>query len=353
MQRKAFTLIELLVVIAIIAVLIALLLPAVQQAREAARRTQCKNNLKQLGLALHNYLDANLVFPMSTLQFAGLELGGLSDDYQWGFLPRLAPYMDQANIYNSLNLNGPLYDSNNSNQIRPENQKAASTLVPAFLCPSDASQSFDSNYGVASLAPTNYAICIGTGLAPANDTAGSQFNADGIVYACSATNSAHITDGLSNTAIVSECLLGTTPSSNGAGAVFGAPGVVPTGGVQRNYAYLADFLGSAGPVSDANCASATAWNFEDPKGFLWLSGEPRVGSYNHYYGPNSPKYDCISEFGTTNYNTYGWHAARSQHIGGVNLTLADGSGRFVSNNIDMTVWRALATRAGGEVLGNF
>src|SRR5262249_3485088 len=116
---------------------------------------------------------------------------------------------------------------------------------------------------------------------------------------------------------------------------------------------LADFLGSSGPVSDANCASASTWNLQDPKGFLWLSGEPRVGSYNHYYGPNSTTYDCISEFSTSNYDTYGWHTARSMPTGGVNATLADGSVRFVSTNIDLNLGRARATRAGGETIGTY
>lgn len=350
MKRRGFTLIELLVVIAIIAVLIALLLPAVQQAREAARRTQCKNNLKQLGLAMHNYLDAFKVFPMSSLQFVGLENNALSANYQWGFLPRLLPFMDLSTIFNQLNLNGPLYDADLGDLIRPENQAAASTIVPSFLCPSDLASSFDSNYGVNNLAPTNYAVCIGTGLATATDTAGSQFTTDGIVYACSATDTASVTDGLSNTVMISECLLGNTLSSYGSGFFIGS---IPTGGAQRNYAYLADYLGSPGPVSDDSCASASTWNVQDPAGFLWLSGEPRVSSYNHYYGPNSPNYDCISEFTSTNYDTYGWHTARSMHTGGVNATLGDGSVRFVSTNIDINLWRALATRAGNETIGAY
>ena len=338
-RRRGFTLIELLVVIAIIGVLVSLLLPAVQQAREAARRTQCKNNLKQLGLALHNYLDVANQFPPSNMQLKGVENGNLSDNYAWGWLAMVSPYLDQGNLYNSLNMSLPLYDPNNGNKISVPNQQAAGTIVSTLLCPSDVARSVSSDYGVKALAPTNYAVCTGTGMDQPSPQLGSQYNTDGMFYAFSRVSTANVTDGLSNTVAVSECLLGTSTEN-----VFGP---MPSGGPHRIYAWLV-----SSPLSDAACAAPDAWNLQNNKGFLWLSGELRISAYNHYYGPNPGAWDCISELPPT-YDTYGWHAARSQHTGGVNVTMGDGSGRFISNNIDLKLWRALSTRQGGEVNGEF
>lgn len=360
-RRRAFTLIELLVVIAIIAVLIALLLPAVQQAREAARRTQCKNNLKQLGLAFHNYLDVHKVFPASTIQLQGMEGTGssgvgqatISEGYAWGFLARLLPFVDQATVYNSMNLNIPLYDPSNNFFITAQNRAAAGTVIRAFLCPSDigtpvsplggpsAANYF--GYGMSALAPTNYAVCTGSGLvgavpySPGTNGPGSPYMTDGIVYGTSNTSPASVTDGLSNTVAISECLLGNTTESSSA-----APG----GSVQRYYGYINS------PMSDSACAAPIGYNYTNNKGFLWLSGELRISSYNHYYTPNQKIYDCISQY-TPTYDTFGWHKASSQHVGGVHVTLGDGSGRFISENIDVSLWRGLSTRAGSERLGEF
>ncbi|MBS0205911.1 MAG: DUF1559 domain-containing protein [Planctomycetes bacterium] len=341
-RRRGFTLIELLVVIAIIAVLIALLLPAVQQAREAARRTQCRNNLKQLGLSLHNYESSHSTFPPNLVP------GGTNYRYSagnWGVLAYLSPYLDQTPLYNLMNLNAPTYAPTPPYNIAdPNNALAAGYLIPLFLCPSDLSKSLGGGYGVAALGPANYCANQGTGI---NNTAagprhGSPYNADGVMFADSRIRLGDISDGTSNTACMSESVLGDGPEVAG--------GSVPPANVQRVYAYLAGYPSS---LDDAACGSPSLWNNDRRRGFLWYSGEIRNTSYNHYYHPNDRRWDCITNAGALGYTAIGWKAARSQHTGGVHLLLCDGAVRFVSENIDLTTWRSLASRAGGEIIGDF
>jgi len=213
-NRTGFTLIELLVVIAIIAILIALLLPAVQQAREAARRTQCKSNLKQLGIALHNYNSAHRVFPPNLIPGGKPTSGGYIGYFQgnWGVLAYLTPFLEQTAVYNLLNLESPTYSNSGSAWIIADsnNQLAAATLVPLYLCPSDISRKVSTDYGVTGgIGPSNYAANMGTGLdATGGSEHGSPYRSDGVFYADSRTRFADITDGTSNTAAMSESLIG-------------------------------------------------------------------------------------------------------------------------------------------------
>ena len=151
-----------------------------------------------------------------------------------------------------------------------------------------------------------------------------------------------IQDGSSNTAAMSESLLGDGPEV--------APGNTPPASPQRVYAYLNSYPSS---MDDASCASPTLWNNDRRRQFLWFSGEIRNSSYNHYYPPNSAKWDCITNAAALGYTAIGWKAARSLHAGGVNLLMADGAVRFVGQSINGTTWRGLATRSGGEILGDF
>src|SRR5262245_14108487 len=342
-RRHAFTLIELLVVIAIVAILIGLLLPAVQKIREAANRMKCSNHLKQIGLALHNHESALGTLPPA---FRGVPkppfdmLPGYF--FSWSTLAELNPYLEQTNIYNRMNLDLPIYMPP-TYDISADNQFAVSQVVPIFLCPSDPAPAPLGGYGLSVIGPTSYAACIGTGTTNGQAPFGSPWNADGMFQAKVPTKFADVTDGLSNTACFSESMRGNGPE--------GASGPIP-GKPEEVYGYL-----NAGtPLNDSNCAADSRWNVDRRRGFMWASGEIRCATYNHYYLPNPSTYDCVTNDFTPGpriYTAVVFRAARSRPSVGVNVLLGDGSVRFVRQSIDLVTWRALATRAGGEVIGDY
>ncbi len=325
---RGFTLIELLVVIAIIAVLIALLLPAVQSAREAARRIQCVNNLKQLGLALHNYHASWNSFPVGFLYaYQGVLPISSPSQYRWSALAQMIPHLEQVNLFNALNFNFPIAHMPTSPGALfwpyfPANTTAMGTQVALFLCPTDGAPAPAVGSG-----PTNYAFCSGDG-----SNGGDATNANGTFILGPAKSVANITDGTSQTAAASEQLLGIAgPYSQPAPA----PVPVPW---KRAMARLA-----AAPLTDAGCATASdGWLLN--KGSSWWDGNYQNALYNQYLTPNADRPDCIV------YHNPGWKAARSLHPGGVNLLCCDGHVVFVKDSVNLVIWRALSTRAGGEVV---
>jgi prepilin-type N-terminal cleavage/methylation domain-containing protein/prepilin-type processing-associated H-X9-DG protein len=343
--RRAFTLVELLVVIAIIGVLTGLLLPAVQKVREASFRATCQNNLKQLGLALHNYESVLRVFPPAfrNNNDAPPAYSSLPPYFfSWSVLAQMNPFLEQTAIYNQMDLTLPIYVPPLFN-ISPPNQFAVQQVVKLFLCPSDRAMPVSEAYGEPVIGPTNYAFCTGTGTTNGGPPFGSPWNSDGMFQAQIGTRALDVTDGLSHTAAASESTLGDGPE-NAFGAIPASPQLV--------YAYT----GFGTPLNDANCAAATLWNVENRRGFMWASGEMRCASYNHYYAPNSLTYDCVTNDTTPGpgmFTAVAFRAARSRHPGGVNLLMGDGSVHFVSNGIDLTTWRALATRQGSEYVSDF
>ena len=342
-RREAFTLVELLVVIAIIGLLIALLLPAVQAAREAARRMQCANNLKQLGLAAHNHESALRSLPPG---FRGDSISGAPWYFDlWGTTALLTPYLEQTAVYNAIDLKQTMYQLTSPWGITAP--LAAQAFVPVFLCPSDRMQAVCSNsYAITGdLAPTNYAFCLGTGTTRGRTNwLGSPYDADGVFYARSKTRLTDIKDGTSNTVGASERLLGE-------------------GGEQTTLASRAEldpqtmYVNPGAETTEANCDGSLRINFSQRRMYTWLAGEPRCTSYNHFYPPNDRVHaDCVANFTGTDPNLrstgHGLTTARSHHPGGVNVWLCDGSVRFIADTIDMPIWRALATRSGGEAISS-
>lgn len=311
--NRGFTLIELLVVIAIIALLIALLLPAVQQSREAARRTQCKNNLKQLGIALHNYADVHQMFPPGHLD-TYYPAPTQNARHQIGWLTYLLPYVDQGPLYNSINWN--VLDVTLNAQSNPGFYAAGGVDVPIFVCPSDPVGRNRSDF-----APTNYFGSQGN-KCDCRDT-----NCDGLFGHSSFARLSQITDGLSQTIACGESLKGD----------------MNTATISDNYIFTN--LSTASALDVTTCASVTP-NAAD-RGTIWFGGQPQFNIMATIRGPNDRYTDCIApNYGCTNF------AARSVHSGGAHLLIADGSVQFLSQSISIEVYHALGSRAGGEMNSN-
>ena len=322
-RRRAFTLVELLVVIAIIGVLVGLLLPAVQAAREAARRMQCQNNLKQLTLALHNYQSSHRVFPPGSAGFP----------FVWSAQAQLLPYVEQGNLANLLNYDVPPLQAFNFGgfdaSLVARNDDAAKTRLPLLVCPSDGDSVPGSPYGGIS-----YPACSGSGLNdPGTADDGAISNADGTIFSQSKTSFRDVIDGTSNTVIFGEQLLGN-------GLTSPPPG--------DDYARSVIELPDGTPTTPAACEASSAPAWSGHRGAKWINGHPGDTMYNHWYGINADVPDCHNR-----YHSFVLTSARSAHPGGVHVALVDGSCRFVSESVDLETWRALATRSGGEVLGDF
>jgi len=325
-RKRGFTLIELLVVIAIIAILIALLLPAVQQAREAARRTQCKNNLKQLGLALHNYHDTYQKFPPGRVRntYSGITSAWYTGNIAW--MPRILAQIEQANIFQSVDWNMGQGTSatdghGGANGVSPTG--ARRQIVQGFLCPSDPGnggvpwrdQAGNTVTGAAPNAAyghTNYAGCVGITTRLGTNTPGL-FNQN----TCAAMRD--ITDGTSNSLAVSEVVVGfyRVSTNDGGNLTLCAAGAKDTTTTRQ---------------------AGNSW---------FYTYFPQSAFFNTYVGPNSKEYDCGVNSDRVN------SAARSVHVGGVQVLLCDGSSRFISENIDRTTWGNLGNISDGQVLGEF
>lgn len=310
--RRGFTLIELLVVIAIIAILIALLLPAVQQAREAARRSTCKNNLKQIGLALHNYHDTHSRFPPGGIGWSFT--AGQGDNPQlnsMGPLVMILPFMDMANIYNQFDFS--------LSYANPANVALAENVIPAYLCPSYAGETVNSEHGYrgwnsnTKKAITNYLGVAGyaTTGSRVGVTSGTSLPSAqrGIFWPNSNTRMRDITDGSSNTFIYGEF----------------RPSIMSDVG-----------WGSNGSCYDNRCSP-------------WVRGITLEGSGAvkvMRYGPNQvfPKTAYASDWTVLPFS--------SQHVGGVHMLNTDGSVVFVSENVDINVWRYRGSVSDGQVIGD-
>ncbi len=340
-SKRGFTLIELLVVIAIIAVLIALLLPAVQQAREAARRTQCKNNLKQQGLALMNYESTHRVFPPARIDLGPGQPNTPTGFYQTSWTQMILPYIDQAPLYQAYNCNLTWSD--------PGNLAVTTTQISAFMCPSapagrlvPPSSVLDGvgnpypskpygfcDYGSMNAVRPAYFLSNGLPVPPmtmatntANPAKKGKYEWDGGLKKFAATPIAAITDGTSNTMMCVE--------DSGRPQIY--------------------ILGKATQLTTGD-----GWGWADIQAGYSLDGTPPDGL-------STGKADCTIPSGpctlTTGAAPYGVNMTNDSemyafHVGGAHVLMCDGAVRFISANISASTLGAMATRNAGDIVGDF
>jgi prepilin-type N-terminal cleavage/methylation domain-containing protein/prepilin-type processing-associated H-X9-DG protein len=354
-RRNGFTLIELLVVIAIIAILIGLLLPAVQKVREAAARAQCSNNLKQLGLAAHNYESTFKKLPPGS---GNLAPGASSAP---SLLALILPYLEQANLYNLFNFN---VDVNNT----AANGPARDQTVPTFQCPSDGSTQHEldtggsglpegtsnylGNFGATADQHSNNSVLVGV----FNFTYGPATPAGTPV--AGKVRITDISDGTSNTAMFSETKRSMASNSNGGTLNNYDPTMVYL--LPATDAGWSVLTPMTGPLfNETNTAAVivgmtyrcNSWDYGPTngiryRGLQYYRALPETNQYTHTVPPNYVGYDC----GDDSSFTMAHIAARSYHTGGVNVCFADGSVHFISNSITFTTWQALGTRSGGDLI---
>jgi len=382
--RHAFTLVELLVVIAIIGLLVALLLPAVQQAREAARRSQCTNNLKQFGLALSNYESARKYLPPTDPQIAPT-----SGPTTLGFSPqaRLLPFMDEENLQNQLDFtqvafSGPSYADLFANS---KFLTAFATQVPVFICPSDSAPvlttestaTADTTAGTAAgtYAGINYMVSFGSAQGVFNDL---RLPTDGITYYNSAVSLRKVIDGVSNTVFMSESIrsvgadypsgytgppptfpyqytlngsTGLTPGSTATNPAPPPQGITWTGNPWPQPPPTANGMIFSPNLALIWQASQFTWRGASSealrgRGTVWAASGAVATLTNGYTTPNSVIPDLVTHY-------TGYFGPRSWHSGGANVLMGDGSVQFFSDDIDATLQRNLHSINGGEVVSDY
>jgi prepilin-type N-terminal cleavage/methylation domain-containing protein/prepilin-type processing-associated H-X9-DG protein len=356
--RRGFTLIELLVVIAIIAVLIALLLPAVQAAREAARRAQCTNNLKQIGLAMHNYESSNTSFPpgVEATDFTTATPQTAFVDGDWSVLARLMPYMEGSTLYTAMNFALPYHSATGANWT------GASAVVGIFICPSASRANpqrdgLDPSEGGANPAGYGYSDYGGTVYTDINPTGAQTGYSLATPYRLKAARSngllkmgktaiAEVTDGLSNTIAIGEdagrdeyFLSPYNEYNGGSSATFTGPTFPPCTG-------QGDCRGG-GPYGGGSNARRY-WRWAEPDVCWGVSGQP-----NNKYRPMKetiPYQALPGALGTGGNNAGANDELFSYHSGGVNCLMGDGSVRFLKDTVNVVTLRGLVTATGGEVI---
>ena len=344
-SRSGFTLVELLVVIAIIGILMGMLLPAVQQVREAARRVSCANNCRQLGLATLNYESAFQKLPASWLRPAADGAGNAG----WSIQAQLLPFIEQANLSSEIDFSFAYKDNvdeiNEFIQIGGDRVRLASTRIPTLLCPSEVRDEVRlGDDGLPEHYPLNYGANAGTWFlyGPANGSVGN-----GAVTVGQQQEISGIFDGTSNTLMFAE-VKGYNPYfRNG----DGAPTDIPT-----NPEAIASLPNDGrGSIDSIRQTGHTEW----------VDGRAHHSSFTSVFTPNTvvpltgagETLDCdwtSRQEGTSDTDpTFAAITSRSYHSGGVNVTNVDGSTRFVADAIDLTSWRAMSTREGGEIVDDF